>query len=73
MMTIAIVLPVIQGLKQGIRNGFSIQELVGTVVIQFGIGLFTGLCIIVFMFTLFWVIAGLVIAKDYFTGRLRRK
>lgn len=59
--------------RDGIHNGSTILQLLGTAVINFGIGLCFGVCLVLSIIVLFFLVAVLLIGLDFLCSRWRRK
>ena len=71
---IAVLLPVVQSLRVGVRNGLNVQELVGTVVINFGAGLFFVFIVTIAMLVLGWSFIGMMVVANYMQdGKFRNR
>lgn len=66
---LAVMLPVVQGVRDGAHNGFNALELLGTILINIG----TGVSVVVtFMFGLF-LFCTLLVAVSVFVGNVRKR
>jgi len=72
-LSIVVLLHVVQRLRVGVRNDFSIQEMIGTAVIGIGTALLGVVFFILAWFVLFWIIASLVITLDFIHRHRHRK
>jgi len=71
-LVIVVLLPVVRELRDGVRNGYNAQELLGTVVNGIGEGLFGAVVFVCGMVVLFFGFAGFILAAEYIHRRWNR-